>query len=64
VKNTGYSLRQYLIRYRINAAFNLLQTTDMSITDISLKVGFSDINYFSRCFKKILGVRPRECQIK
>lgn len=62
VKHTGYPLHHYLIRYRIQEAFNLLQTTSLSVTEIALRVGFSDTNYFSRYFKKVYGLRPRDCQ--
>lgn len=61
VRYTGYSLHQYLIQYRVKMAFNLLQTTGATVTEVALKTGFSDINYFSRCFKKILGIRPKDC---
>lgn len=58
-RQTGLPLHQYLIRYRINMALNLLQTKKTSIADIARQVGFSDLNYFSRCFKKAIGVSPK-----
>lgn len=58
VKNTGVSLKQYLIRHRISISLNLLQTTDLSINQITELSGFSDMNYFSRIFKKFTGVSP------
>ncbi|MDW7658305.1 MAG: AraC family transcriptional regulator [Bacillota bacterium] len=59
-RQTGLPLHQYLIRYRINMALNLLQTKKTSIADIARQVGFSDLNYFSRCFKKTIGVSPKQ----
>jgi AraC-like DNA-binding protein len=59
VRYTGSSLHQYLINYRISIAINLLQTTNKSITEIAYSVGFKDINYFSKYFKKLVGVSPK-----
>lgn len=59
VKYTGTSLHQYLINYRISVALSLLQTTANPITEIAYSVGFRDINYFSKCFKKIVGLSPK-----
>lgn len=59
VKYTGSSLHQYLINFRISLAINLLQSTNKSITEIAYSVGFKDINYFSKYFKKLVGVSPK-----
>ena len=37
---------------------NLLETTELRISDISEEVGFSDANYFTRIFKKYAGLSP------
>ncbi|MGB7538923.1 MAG: substrate-binding domain-containing protein [Anaerolineales bacterium] len=57
-QETGLSLIQYLARYRIQQAKQLLVSGDLSITDIAVKVGFSDGNYFSRAFRKEVGMSP------
>lgn len=57
-QETGLSLIQYLTRYRIQRARQLLTTTDMTVTEIALEVGFSDSNYFSRVFRREVGVAP------
>jgi len=49
------SLIHYVARYRIQQAKQLLNTSDMSITDIAMEVGFSDSNYFSRAFRREVG---------
>ncbi|OGO79992.1 MAG: hypothetical protein A2Y21_09695 [Clostridiales bacterium GWC2_40_7] len=59
VKYTGMSLHQYLIDYRISMAINLLQNSGKSVTEIAYEVGFKDMNYFSRYFKKNVGMSPR-----
>lgn len=49
---TGKTLSEYINGVRVNAAEVLLKTSDMNITEVALAVGFNDINYFSRVFKK------------
>lgn len=36
----------------------MLKSTDASVTEIAASVGYGDINYFSRIFKKIMKVSP------
>jgi signal transduction histidine kinase/DNA-binding response OmpR family regulator len=48
----------YLNRYRVTQAKRLLKETDKSITEIALDVGFSDSGYFSRVFRKEVGLSP------
>ena len=57
-QETGLSLIHYLTRYRIQQAKQLLVTTDKTITEIAMEVGFSDSNYFSRVFRQEVGVSP------
>ena len=56
---TGLSPVEYLNRVRILRALDLLQSTELPITEIALLVGFDDPNYFSRMFKRFLGYSPR-----
>lgn len=48
----------YLANYRLNQARLLLLKTDWSIQFIAEEVGFSQLSYFSLCFKKKYGVSP------
>lgn len=57
-KSTGLSLHQYLMNIRMNQAAEMLQSTFMSIQEIADAVGYSSIHYFSRVFKKKMGVTP------
>lgn len=58
-KNTvGTSLNDYINKVRIKKAANMLKSTDASVTEIAASVGYGDINYFSRIFKKIMKVSP------
>lgn len=55
---TGMSAIQYLMRYRLRIAHALLNETDKSIAEIAWQCGFSDENYFYRCYKKQYGDSP------
>lgn len=43
---------------RVNAAKDLMATTDLKIYEISERVGFESAFYFSKVFKKLEGVPP------
>lgn len=58
ISNLGKSPIDYLTDYRINEACNLLKTSNLSIAEIAISVGFFDQFYFSRVFKKATGVPP------
>lgn len=50
----------YLLMIRINNAVSLLETTDYGLSEISAIVGYEDPLYFSRLFRKIKGISPRD----
>ena len=54
----GISPWEYLNRYRIKKAKDLLEHTDKSVTAIAFEVGFNDPAYFNRVFRKIVGRSP------
>ncbi len=45
---------------RIQAAQNLLLASSLSIQEIATEIGFNDVHYFSRVFKKNTGIPPRD----
>ncbi|WP_433940462.1 helix-turn-helix domain-containing protein [Paenibacillus lautus] len=49
----------YLIQFRLNKARELLQTTAKTVTEIAAEVGFGNVGYFDRMFKKAFGVTPK-----
>lgn len=57
-KATGQTPIDYLVRLRIQRSMEMLRNTDLTITEIALKVGFNDSNYFTRQFRKINGRSP------
>ncbi len=58
----GLSFRDYIVRYRLRAACALLKNPDASVTEVAFAVGFNDVSYFSRMFKRHFGMPPSERQ--
>ncbi len=58
MSNVGQSPIDYLTNYRISEACSLLKSTNLSIAEIAVSVGFFDQFYFSRVFKKVKGIPP------
>ena len=56
----GQSPIDYLIHTRINKAKQLLSNSSLNVSEISLRVGFNDPNYFSRKFKALTNTTPRQ----
>ena len=63
-KEIGLSLWEYLNRYRIYIATNMLLETNDTIYEIAENSGFQDQAYFCRVFKKIYGVPPGKIRSK
>ncbi len=55
----GLSPLEYLTRFRIQQAKELLRNSEIPVTDIANQVGFDDPAYFSRVFHKQVGRSPR-----
>lgn len=56
----GISPMLYIMNYRIRIASNLLEFSNKTITEIAYECGFSSSNYFTICFKRIVGIAPKE----
>lgn len=54
----GNTLTGLIAERRVNAAKSMLLGSDMLVSSIAEKVGFSDYNYFTKIFKSITGVTP------
>ena len=61
---TGQTLLNYINIVRIQKAVEKLIGTNESVTQIAFSVGFQDINYFSRNFKKVMNVSPTDIRKK
>lgn len=57
---TSYTFLDMLTLYRMRAAIDYLEETDMKVYEISYKVGYNDSKYFSKTFQKLVGVKPKE----
>ena len=63
-KHMGVTCIQYINNYRLEQASLLLTSTDNSIMDISLEVGFDNLSYFNKLFKKKYNITPKEFRTK
>ncbi len=57
-KKTGKTLTTYIEDLRIENACTLLKNSDLSISEVASTVGYSDPNYFTKRFRKKIGVAP------
>ena len=60
IKETGHAPIAYFIRMKINKATFYLIKSSMSIAQISTKLGFDSPYYFSRTFRRVVGISPSE----
>lgn len=56
---TPMGIASYIKTKRLSKAKELLETTNMSVCNISKEIGFSDYNYFLKSFKKHFGVQTK-----
>ncbi len=57
---TQYTPIEYLNRRRIEAACYRILSGWQSMTELTYECGFSDLSYFIRVFKRIVGVTPKQ----
>ena len=58
--HTGFSIKTFIIDYRINQAMEILRTQNISINEVALMVGFTDVPHFIKTFKAHVGKTPTE----
>jgi transcriptional regulator GlxA family with amidase domain len=56
----GETPHRYLQRRRVERAMAMLISTERSVTDICMSVGFSSLDTFSRTFRDIVGESPKD----
>ena len=59
-KEVGCTITDYINQKRVKASLILLVTTNLPIGEVAEKVGYINENYYSRIFKKLQGMTPRE----
>lgn len=57
---TGQTITDYINKQRINEAVHFMENPNLLVTDIAQMVGFNDVNYFTKVFKKIKGMTPSQ----
>jgi len=57
-QETGLGYKDYLNEVRISHAIRLLETTEMRVQEVSDRIGFANVEHFSRTFKDRTGVTP------
>ncbi len=56
----GYSTNQYITNLRLEFAKELIQSTDLSISEVCYRVGYTSRSYFSNLFSNRFGMLPRD----
>ena len=59
-QETKISLTKFIHQTRIQEAVRLFNTTNMSVSEVALSVGYQDFSYFSKVFSKSIGCSPKE----
>lgn len=54
----GITFQDYVVRYRILESCRLLKSPSTNVTDVAYAVGFNDSSYFSRTFRRYVGMSP------
>jgi len=57
-RQTSITINEYLTELRIAKAKEMLDQGIQSVQYVASQVGYADANYFSKCFKKVIGVTP------
>jgi AraC-like DNA-binding protein len=62
-RSSGYPLHEYIHRLKMAEAKHLLLNTSLQVQEISGMLQYADPFYFSRLFKKYMGLSPQNCRI-
>lgn len=59
-KETGMYFQEYLAGYRLDLAKEMLLDVRLRVGEVGEQVGYQDAKYFSKLFKKYVGVTPKQ----
>ena len=59
-RKTGQNFTEYVTLFKLKKACELLADSDMNINEIADSLGFTDARYFSKLFRKKMGLKPTE----
>ena len=57
-ESVGVSPKRYMLEIKVAVARDLLRHTDLDISEVALKVGIEDANYFTKLIKRYTGHTP------
>lgn len=63
-KETGKTINEYITDIRIEKSKELLSDRTVKLYEIAKKVGYNDTNYYSKTFRKLVGMTPSEFRAK
>lgn len=58
--HTGFTVRTFIVDYRISQAMELLRSQNLSVSETASAVGFTDVPHFIKTFKSHVGQTPTE----
>lgn len=61
---SGFTPKKYILKYKIDKAYNDIKYTERPLQHIADSYGFDDYNYFVRVFKKIKGTVPSHVKVE
>ena len=61
-KEHGHTFCEYLLKFRISKACESLTDSSVQVKTVAFEVGFNDVSYFSRTFRRYTGVTPSTYQ--
>lgn len=57
---TGETPSEFLKKFRMKRAAQLIKSKNMSVSEVMYAVGFNSTSYFAKCFKESFGVLPSD----
>lgn len=57
---TNMTVKEFINDIRLKRAAELLKNSDLSVSEIAYSVGFTDLSYFTKCFKRKFGINPTQ----
>lgn len=61
-KETGMTIKEYMIKKRMKRAKDLLRNTEMTVSAVAAETGYDNLSYFVRLFRSYYGVTPKQYQ--
>ena len=63
-EQVGITISDFILREKVNEAKTWLENSELSITDIANQLNFHDQSHFIRVFKRIVGITPKQYQLR